>query len=246
MNDEPRIIPPTPEVKMRRERQANGKPIEQGVDTIGRIWAFGLLEGLRHPADQLRDAGRRYAIAYWWRLGPVCAHSGHYSEMVGRGAIGETIIIDPFEDEISEEKFNVRRAALNDCGLDVRREVEKVTVDNHGDGDPVWLSALINGYPVQTVCERYDLGRARMTANDLERTIRQTARTKRTTKALRLELAAASRAVKYREKNLRLAIIKLRESELPSKLIGKLRLGLLALADIDEAEGMNKSRENAA
>lgn len=252
MAEEPRIIPPTPEVKARRELQANGRQVEQTSDTIGRIWAWRLLDGQRYPGEQLREAGRAYATLYWWRFGPVCAHPGFYQEMVSNGSIGGIPAWQIEEDpgkmangEIAERMFRDRDDALDAAGVQERRAVQRVTVDDHGDDDPAWLDALIAGYPVQTALERQALAQEQTNFDALERQMAKARREGSSIKPFKFEAKRVRSRRDYRAKELRKRVAELRASELPAKFLDQLRRGLVALADVDEAEGRRRKKRAA-
>lgn len=246
------LIPPTLEVAARRLQQSNGKPVEQTCDTIGRIWAWGLLDGQRYPAEQLREAGRAYATLYWWRFGPVCPHTGFYQEMVSNGSIGGVPLWQVEEEpdakasaEIAERMFRDRDDALSSVGIQERSATQRVTVDDHGDDDPVWLTTLIEGYPVQTVRERQLLAQEQAQFDALESKMAKARRDGRTIKPYKFDLKKARDRRDYRLEALRKRVIELRVSELPAKFLDRMRRGLVALADIDEAEGRHRKKEAA-
>lgn len=229
-----RRVPPTRELADRRRREANGCPPEEAVDTIGRLWCWDLLGYGRHAPEHLRDAGRRYATAYWFRYGPVCAHSGAYSEMLGRsGGPPSVVIADAERDERDEERFKARDAAIDGVtgrvvGISlVRAMIDQCCVNNHGDNDPTWLAALIAGYPQETVTERRKLDKA---ANEHE-----AARGSDAKRKAKRRLDDARRALDRR-------VRELRTQRVPHERLKALCLGLDALADVDRREGLHNPR----
>lgn len=225
---------PTDHVATLRRQRSNGMPEHECTDTIGRAWAWGILDGTRHSSDILRDAGRRYAASYWYRYGPLSAHISSYSDMSGRsgGAPPSIVIPDPIKDEIADARFRTRDEALRGLkhGRRVKDIVDQLCVDGAGDNDPSWLLALIEGYPAETRNLRtaLEMKQARadaMPSKDERR------------KAQRL----ADDARRHLERRLR----ELRRDLLPHAALDLLRDGLVCLADIDRNEGFHRPKRGA-
>jgi hypothetical protein len=143
-------VRPTELTTARRLAASNGMPTEETTDTIGKLWAWGLLEHPEFANDLLRDAGRRYAASYWRRYGDVCARGSAYAEMTGRSSGGPPSVVIPDEalDLLAEQRFRSRDDALRD--VSAKRAVDVVCVDGAGDNDPAWLVDLMTGYPRET------------------------------------------------------------------------------------------------
>jgi hypothetical protein len=225
---EPRRVRPSDHVAARRAIAANGMPEPETIDTIGKLWAWGFLDGERFAPDLLRDAGRRYAVAYWFRYGPVVAKSGAYAEMTGRSGGGppSVVIADPERDEIAESRFRDRDDTIRNLGWPVKVMVDQVCVDCQGDNDPGWLVDLMQGYPVET----RDL---RAHANHLMLECGAGSKIEQRRKEMAAD--AADRKLKY-------ALIELRRERVPHKPLEVLRFGLVALAEIDRAEGFHRPK----
>lgn len=224
---EPRRVRPTDLIAQRRRHASNGMPEEETTDTIGKMWAWGLLDNSEFAADLLRDAGRRYAASYWRRYGPVCARSGPYSEMTGRSSGGPPSIVIPDEalDVLAEERFRARDAALCEVGRSVKKGVDLVCVDGAGDNDPSWLVDLMNGYPAETRKLRVLLADR---AAALEIGDKESRR-----KATRLH-NDARRGLEREIRELRLRMV--------PAMAGDVRAGLIELAKVDRAEGLHRPR----
>jgi hypothetical protein len=223
-----RRVRPSDFVAARRAIAANGMPEQEATDTIGKMWAWGLLDGERFASDLLRDAGRRYAVAYWFRYGPVVAKSGAYAEMTGRSSGGPAavVIADPERDEIAETRYRNRDDALRNLGRPVKVMVDQVCVDFQGDNDPGWLVDLMQGFPFET-------RNLRAHANHLS--LECDGGTKSQKRDHQAAIDVAERKVKY-------ALIELRHERVPHKSLELLRFGLIALAEIDRAEGFHKPK----
>ena len=218
---------PTDHVAMLRRQRSNGMPEHECTDTIGRAWAFGLLDGARFAPDLLRDAGRRYAASYWWRWGPVCAHIGSYGEMSGRSSGPPSVVIaDPEKDAIADARFRRRDDAIRALkhGRRVKDMVDLFCVDGQGDNDPGFLIDLIQGYPAETINMRTELAMKEARADVGSKDERR--------RAQRL-VDDVERAIKKRMRELR-------QERLPHADLVLLRDGLTELAAIDQAEGLHK------
>lgn len=213
-------ILPTQQVAYRRARAANGRSVRQTVDTIGKLWAQGLLDGSRFTPEHLRDAGRRYATLYWYRLGPCCASTANYGEFVSKGA-NPLHIANPEKDRSLTDLYERRVFALDGIGRVSRQSVEMFCVDGQGDNDPWWLTEIIMGLPNQCEAERKAVEQAECD----------------------VDLRAPHAPYKFRRR-LREARKQLRESLktrrielIPQMRVEWLLAGLEALAEIDKAEG---------
>jgi hypothetical protein len=230
--DEEQRIPPTEMVKARRAARSNGMSEAETEDTIGRLWAWGFLDGPLPNGDQntidadlLRDAGRRYAASYWRRYGPVSPRASHFEEMTGRSSgPGFTVIVDEDQDRIAEDRFRARDAALRACGA--KQLIDQVCVDGAGDNDPGWLIETINGFPSETRQERVAVASAEAMIG------------KGDSKAQR----AAERRLAEAQRRLKRKIIETRLLVIRHDLVAKIVLGLSELARIDRAEGWHKPK----
>jgi len=112
----------------------DGKASQQVYDPIGRAWAVGLLENDRVDPAVLRDAGRRYAQAYW-RHYPAPQGVANYEREIRRG--------NGFD---GGEKFTSLDRQLEDAGRASYSAVQSLTCDQHWfpDANPAWLDRLIN------------------------------------------------------------------------------------------------------
>lgn len=215
-------------VDARRAWQANGRPHEEATDTIGKLWAWGLLDNARYDSDLLRDAGRRYAAAYWFRYGNVCPSVAAYAEMTRvPTTVPRTVIADEAKDEIAEARFLLRDDTLREgmVGGRTKRLVDQVCVDGQGDNDPLWLIDMMNGYVAET-------RNLRMAVSSIRAEIVSSSKPDRN----------AQRRLDYAERKLREAEQRLRRDRLPYADLALIRDGLSALADIDRAEGLHKPR----
>ncbi|WP_230770669.1 hypothetical protein [Sphingomonas sp. Leaf4] len=125
---------------------------EESVDPIGRAWLAGLLDGMPDAtSNDLRDAGRRFAMLYWRKLPGTSPVSSLYARMVSglvdelpAGVDREQLIEDAdARDERQEAALNRILAALKDAGRDVRKATDEVTLDPFADAGPRWLDWLI-------------------------------------------------------------------------------------------------------
>lgn len=220
--DEEQRIPPSEMVKARRVARSNGMPAEETEDTIGRLWAWGFLDGGQIDADLLRDAGRRYAASYWRRYGPVCPRVAHFEEMTGRSSgPGFTVIVDEDQDRIAEDRFRARDAALRACGA--KQLIDQVCVDGAGDNDPAWLIDAMNGFPAETRQERVVLASAEALIGKGD---------SKAQRAAERRLAEARRRLKHKEIQSRISLV-------PHQRVAQIVLGLTELARIDRAEGLH-------
>jgi hypothetical protein len=229
---EPKRVPPSDFVKARRAARSNGMPEQETEDTIGRLWAWGLLDGPLPNGDQntidadlLRDAGRRYAASYWRRYGPVSPRASHFEEMTGRSSgPGFTVIPDEERDRLAEERFQRRDQALRACKA--KRVIDLVCVDGAGDNDPSFLVALMQGYPAETRQERIRLASAEAElgrGNGKEQRLAER------------RVADAKRALKRK-------LIETRIRQVPHQEVALIVLGLSELARIDRAEGLHRPK----
>ncbi len=225
---EPRRVRPTDIIAQRREWASNGMPGEETTDTIGKLWAFGLLDNGEFAADLLRDAGRRYAASYWRRFGPVCARSGAYAEMTGRSSGGPPAIVIPDAelDALAEQRFRDRDDALRAAGRMVKKEIDLVCVDGQGDNDPTWLLDLMNGYPRETREARLILAAAEAQVPTLTGEARR--------KAIR-RYDDARRALAQKQREARI-------DRLPHSEVHRIVTGLVELARIDRREGLHRPK----
>lgn len=69
-------------------RFQGGKADQQVHDSIGRLWAVGLLDGFGYDGAILRDVGRRYAQLYWHEFAVMCPTISK-SERQSRGGMNE-------------------------------------------------------------------------------------------------------------------------------------------------------------
>ena len=232
LEPEERRVPPSDAVAARRRLQANGKPEDECTDTIGRMWAWGLLDGERFEPDLLREAGRRYAACYWHRYGPVCPSVGSYGEMTGLSSGGprSVVIVDPDRDVLAENRFQARDAALRGLGRTVKVATDEFCVDGAGDNDPHWLIDLMMGFPGETATHRTAVVDALMEAARAA-----TKAERRDAKAL---IETAERALEQRQRELR-GLARFRPAAV------NLRAGLVELAAIDRAEGWHRPRRDA-
>lgn len=138
-------IPPTPELVEKRAAWSNGRDPNQCGDTIGRLWAWGMLNASpRHDPDVLRDTGRAYASAWWMHYQRTAAASiGGYREMLG-GSIPPLHIEDVARDIVMDERFRRMDAELGGPSSAERRAVSAYCVDQHGMADPAWLTDLMH------------------------------------------------------------------------------------------------------
>ncbi len=221
-------IKPTREVILRRLARSNGMPAEETEDTIGRLWAWGFLDGSEIDCDLLRDAGRRYAASYWRRFGPLSAKSGHYEEMTGRSSGGPAMVVIPDEerDRIAEERFCRRDDALRAVGAKV--VVDQICVDGAGDNDPAWLVDTMNGFPAETRQERLALAEAEGALAKAERDGKP--------------LEWSQRKRREAERNLQRKIRQSRVDIVPHSRVQMIVLGLTELARVDRAEGLHRPK----
>lgn len=231
----PRRVKPAEAIEAKRKREANGRPVEEAADTIGRLWCWDFLDGARFEGDLLRDAGRRYAGLYWPRWGMASAKSGGYRELVsGSGASVADVVADDDLDARLEARYLARDAALKEIGAQqglgrvAKALVDEVCVDNHGDNDPAWLADLMAGYPEHTEPERQAMLRAEVRY--------QMARGKD-------EKRKAKRAVDDAGRAFRNAVRKLRVARVPHERLRLLREALCVLVEIDHSEGLHRRRD---
>lgn len=221
---EERRAPPSKIVMERRMQAANGMPPEQAVDTIGKLWCQNLILGSEFTTDLLRDAGRRYAMLYWHRFGPVCAGAAGLEPRIDNGHVSPVIGAGSFQDIIREEMFGARDDALRGCGARITIIVQRYCVDGQGDNDPAWLGPLISGYPYDTEAERLAFSEA------VEARKKARGRTPRRIAAE--HEAAASMALHAK-------LLFTRKRRVPWKELEQLRDGLLAMARVDKADGFH-------
>lgn len=185
--NEPRRIPPSPELMAKRAAWSNGHDPNQCGDTIGRLWAWGYLNGTRHAADALRDAGRAYAGSYWIHYQRnAAARIGGYREMVAGGSI-QTIIEDAEWDVVASERFRALDSELGPPMSPARTAVLGLCVAHHGDGDPAWLLDHIAGWPRQTERLRASIDHATLMTNSGDPERRRQARIMQKTQRLSLQ-----------------------------------------------------------
>ncbi len=224
-----RRIRPSSVVAERRTAQSNGMPEQECTDTIGRLWAWGCLDGARFASDLLRDAGRRYAAAYWFRYGPVCGHVGAYSDMTRASGRKVTVITDEAKDVIAEYRFQARDRAICRLGITAKRLVDQICVDGNGDNDPGWLIELMSGYQADTRQERALYEQRKLEcgvgAPDVQRR--------------KLRLADDAR------RKLANTLREIRSLRLPPARLGIIRDGLVELADVDRLEGLHKPKRHS-
>lgn len=227
---EVRRVRPTEITAARRRQAANAMPENETTDTIGKLWAWGLLDGERFAGDLLRDAGRRYGAAYWHRYGQVCAQTPSYSGlgMGVRSGPPSIVIPDPERDELNEAFFQNRDDALRRLDRRVKVLVDQMCVDGAGDNDPGWLVDLIAGYPVETRTMRGDIG------------LRELACGFGTKDEQRRKERLAADARRRLDAELR----RLRAKRLPNEDISILCTGLVALAEIDRCDGFHRARRS--
>lgn len=228
----PRRISPTEELAFRRVIRSNGKPAHLASDTIGRIWAFDLLDNCRYTGDLLRDAGQRYAGIYFHRFGTAAAKVGRYEDMISSGSIQSTMIADQEKDMRAEKMFRLRDEALRATGRRAADAAKRVLVNGHGDDDPDWLSRLIEAYQTGATKERA----ARDIADqNVRRAVVRPGR--KDSKAKSREIQNAKRRLKYADRMVRERLAELRNLIVPAIEIADIRIALAALADVDRAEG---------
>jgi len=126
------------------------------VDPIGRAWAAGLLDGVDgYTANELRDAGRRFAALYWRKMPNSSVVSSLYANMVSglveelpAGVDREQLLEDADARDMRQETVLMR---LLD-GLDrldyqergIRKATDQLTLDPFADAGPSWLDWLIS------------------------------------------------------------------------------------------------------
>ncbi len=125
-----------------RERFARfhqGKADQQVYDPIGRAWCVGLLENKRVDPAVLRDAGRRYAAAYWayYEGGPA---TPRYDGITAATTAPKGAAHDP-----GGEAFQRMDRALKDAGRAAYGAVQALCVDGYHfpDEDPAWVGRLV-------------------------------------------------------------------------------------------------------
>lgn len=213
-------IKPTPELAARRLAWSNGRDPNQCSDTIGRLWAWGYLEGApRHDSDTLRDAGRAYAEAFWRHYGKTAAASiGGYKEMIAGGSI-QTVIEDPVRDVIQHERFRSLDAQLGPTRSDERLAVVRFCVDQHGQSDPVWLQRHMAGWPDQTATIRAKLEHLQLMMRSADPVRRRHARSdyKLLTIELRRVTLALSKTAHSDARHLRMGLCWLVDHEMREK-----------------------------
>jgi hypothetical protein len=224
---ERRFVRPPTLIAERRRIAANGMSEAECTDTIGKLWSWGLLDGGRYAPDLLRDAGRRYAAAYWFRYGRVCPSIAAYADIIRGSGSKTTYIADEAIDELVESRFRARDNALRD--VKAKAAVDRVCVDGAGDNDPGWLIDLMCGYPAET--------RGRRTAIAMSEAFILSETTAKDKEKAEQKLAREQRL-------LRNEINMLRVSLLPHALIVSIRDGLCALADIDRADGLHRPKRS--
>jgi hypothetical protein len=222
----PRLLKATDVIAARRAAASNGMGESETTDTIGKLWAHDFLVSGRFESDLLRDAGRRYAAAYWWRYGPVCGRTGAYSDMRGSGWISTTVIVDESADLIAEQRFRARDDAVRTSGLFTKFAVDQVCVDGQGDNDPLWLIDLINGY--STLTEKVRVTIARKKASLTLGTKHDRRLAKRRLDSSRAELTRILKEA--------------RAASVPHRTVKMIVCGLEALATVDKGEGLHKPR----
>jgi len=116
-----------------------GKADQQLGDAIGRAWCVGLLENERVDPAVLRDAGRRYAAAYWayYEGGPTTLR---YDRITAATTAPKGAVHDPVG-----KAFQRMDRALKDAGRAAYGAVQGLCVDGYHfpDEDPAWVGRLI-------------------------------------------------------------------------------------------------------
>lgn len=143
--------------KAERKRGVTGvQPValidtQETIDPIGRAWAAGLLDGDGISAQDLRDAGRRFAVLYWRKLPGSSPVSGLYAKMVAGlveelpAGVDRDAVLDDADarDERQEAALNRILDGLNRLGRRERAAVDALTLDPFADAGPAWLDWLI-------------------------------------------------------------------------------------------------------
>jgi len=227
VDGEPRLLKATDVVAARRAASANGMPEAECTDTIGRLWAWGFLDHGRFAPDLLRDAGRRYAAAYWFRYGPVCGKTGAYSDMRGgNGGPPKQGYFDEGDDAIAEERFRRRDDAVRALVRQAKTMVDQVCVDGQGDNDPAWLMDEIGGYPVLTAAVRTMIARKELALNS----------------GTKNERRLAKRRLDNSRGDLSHLLRDARREFIPHSAVEMLVSALDMLAAIDRSEGLHKPK----
>lgn len=105
---------------------------------IGRAWAVGLLENDRVDPAALRDAGQRYAAAYWGNY-PYSAAVANYEGLTRRGSGLGADGADP-----RGEAFEAMDRRLRDAGSAACQAVHELAVDPIALTEHRWIVGLIN------------------------------------------------------------------------------------------------------
>lgn len=127
----------------------------QTIDPIGRAWGAGLLDGVDgYSADDLRDAGRRFAALYWRKLPNASAVSSLYVNMVSglrdelpAGVDRDQVLEDADARDERQEAMLMRLLNALDRmdrqSRGVRKATDQLTLDPFADAGPAWLDWLI-------------------------------------------------------------------------------------------------------
>jgi len=116
-----------------------GKANEHIGDTIGRLWAAGLLDGTAYDPAVLRDIGRRYAGLYWIYY-PSASGTASYEPR--ERTTGNQGWYDPMG-----KTFEQLDALLFNSGRKSYDATQAITVNVYWfpDDNPDWVARLING-----------------------------------------------------------------------------------------------------
>lgn len=125
------------------------------IDPIGRAWAAGLLDGDDdHTANDLRDAGRRFAALYWRKLPNSSVVSSLYANMVSglveelpAGVDREQLLEDADARDQRQEAALMRLLdgldRLDHSERGIRKATDELLLDPFADAGPTWLDWLI-------------------------------------------------------------------------------------------------------
>jgi hypothetical protein len=125
------------------------------IDPIGRAWAAGLLDGDDdYPANDLRDAGRRFAALYWRKLPNSSVVSSLYANMVSglveelpAGVDREQMLEDADARDQRQEAALMRLLdgldRLDRAERGIRKATDELLLDPFADAGPTWLDWLI-------------------------------------------------------------------------------------------------------
>ena len=105
---------------------------------IGRVWAVGLLENGRIDPAELRDAGHRYAAAYWANYG-ITSGVANYGRECRRG-----VGIGADNSDPRGEAFIRMDAMLDAAGREARKAVIELAVDPMALTEAAWIVGLVN------------------------------------------------------------------------------------------------------